>query len=306
MLSLLSKSGIAIVALWLLIWLAAGDSIAYLGYINALGFLFALFALFAAIILLVLRRWIWAAAGLGMALILIFIGIGMNFGAGPGIAKPDNSIRVISASLRGLNKDMQSAASRLASYDAEIITVQEVSNAAALKMELEKIAGRPYFIATDGPYSILSVFPVSHAETDAKGWSGAAIAYKGRSLQIWNIHAPKAYSRPVENSVYFAELIDALRARQPDIIAGDFNASPWNQGYRLVSREMNEAHSEAGFGSGNSFPARGRRVGLLGAFTRIDHIFVTPRHKVVNAFTGKASQGADHHPVVADIVFAER
>ena len=297
----LTKLAIGGVGCWFALWMGFGDSIAYLGYLNALGFLFGLIVFVAAIASAFLRSWLWAGGGLVLAAILFTMGSGLNFGAG-GEASAD-SIRIVSASLRGLNRDMESAAARLARYDADIIALQEVRDAEAFRAALAKQTNAEWHLVSDGAYAVLSTFPVTLAQNKPKYWSGTSIDLGGRQLTLWNLHAPKSYAKPIDNSAYYVGLLDAVREQKPDLVVGDFNATPWNYGFRLVAREMSEAHDAAGFGPGNSFPAAGRRIGLLGAFSRVDHIFVKPAHRITGAFTGKASRGSDHHPVVADIDF---
>jgi len=297
----LAKLAIGGVACWFALWMAFGDSIAYLGYLNALGFLLGLIAFAAAIASAFLRSWLWAGGGLVLAVILLVMGSGLNFGAG-GEASA-GSIRIVSASLRGLNRDMESAATRLSGYDADIIALQEVRDAQAFRAALVKETDAEWYLMSDGAYAVLSTYPVTLAQNKLKYWSGASIDLGPKKLTLWNIHAPKSYAKPIDNSAYYVDLLDAIRAQKPDLVVGDFNATPWNYGFRLIAREMTEAHDAAGFGPGNSFPAAGRRIGLLGAFSRVDHIFVKPGHRITGAFTGKASRGSDHHPVVADIDF---
>lgn len=305
LLTLLTEIITILVALWFVIWMAVGDSVAYLGYINALGFLFALATAACAIFLAARKKWVWAAFAAMLAAILWTMGSGINFGAGQQ-SRPKETIRIISASLRGLNKNMDAAALQLAKYDADIIAAQEASNAEQLVAALSKHSGKKWFLHSSAGYSILSRYPVGAPAKVHKYWGSAQIKLNGKSIILWTLHAPKAFSRPIENRVYFTDLVDMVRAERPDIVLGDFNATPWNFGYHIMSKSMTSAHGAAGFGPGNSFPAPGRRSGLLGAFSRIDHIFVDKRHIAANAFTGRASAGADHHPVIADIEFISR
>ena len=297
----LTRLAIGGVACWFVLWMFFGDSIAYLGYLNALGFLFGLFVFVAAIVSAFLRSWLWAGGGLLLTVILLVMGSGLNFGAG-GEASA-NSIRIVSASLRGLNRDMESAATRLAGYDVDIIALQEVRDAKAFRDALVEETNAEWYMVSDGAYAVLSTYPVALAQNTSKHWSGTSIELGRRQLTLWNLHAPKSYAKPIDNSAYYVGLLDAIRAQKPDLVVGDFNATPWNYGFRLIAGEMAEAHDAAGFGPGNSFPAAGRRIGFLGAFSRVDHIFVKPGHRITGAFTGKASRGSDHHPVVADIDF---
>jgi endonuclease/exonuclease/phosphatase family metal-dependent hydrolase len=49
------------------------------------------------------------------------------------------------------------------------------------------------------------------------------------------------------------------------------------------------------------FPTRARRLGLAFPYVRIDHVFVDSTLRPLQAFTGRASPGADHLPVIVDL-----
>ncbi len=288
-------------AIWLLSWFVIGDSLRYLGFIHSGAFIYGLTALLAALIMVFRRDFIWAALGGVLALGVLSYGNGFNLSAGESV-KEAGSIRIVSASLRGRNRQMEAAAERLASYDADIIAVQEVSDIAELTSALEKASGTQWQSASKGPLVIFARGSVQSGTGEAlDSVLKTQIVYKGNPLTIWTMRAPKNYVRPAENRAFYVALRNAVREEKPHFVVGDYNASQWNDGYTLMNAIMQNAQASAGLGQGSSFPARGRRSGIFGAFARIDHIFVRDDMKVRNAFTGKASAGADHHPVIADV-----
>jgi endonuclease/exonuclease/phosphatase (EEP) superfamily protein YafD len=100
-----------------------------------------------------------------------------------------------------------------------------------------------------------------------------------------------------------AALADDVRAHGPArIVAGDLNATPWNDSHRTLSAFLTDAFGVAGTGPGFTFPTRARRLGFAFPYLRIDHIFVDAALYPVAAQVGIASPGADHLPVVADLV----
>jgi len=157
------------------------------------------------------------------------------------------------------------------------------------------------------PVAVAEVSRTTSGEVAQPRVSGVAttIALPGRDLGVWTLRAPKAYDKPLINRQFFQDLSTSIATAQPDAVIGDFNASPWNHGYAVMTRMMKNAQKSAGFGPGSSFPGPGRSSGLLGAFARIDHVFVKPQIHVSNAFTGQAYQESDHHPVIADIRIAK-
>lgn len=297
------RSAIMLCYIWLLTWAAFGDDLPNFGYINAGAIPIAVGAAISALALLLWRSYIWAAAGAVFFCLIFAMGSGFNFSASSETKAGD--IRIVSASLRGLNKDMLAAASRIAGYDGDVVALQEVRDFSKFMDEYRKITGIKWHSVKKKNYVILSKYPTELDISDNKYWNSARVETPKGSLVIWNIHAAKNFSKPAANRTYYVNLLDDLNAFNPDIILGDFNATPWNYGYRLINKKMTNAHQVAGLGPGASFPARGRAVGLLGAFSRIDHIFVEKEYEVINAFTGDASNGSDHHPVIADIKISD-
>ena len=298
------RSAIMLCYIWLLLWAAFGDGLPNLGYVNAGAIPIAVGAALSVLALLFLRSYIWAGAGAVFFCLIFAMGSGFNFSASSETKTGD--IRVVSASLRGLNKDMDAAAQRIAQYDGDIIAIQEVSDFPTFIEKLNAITNVKWYSARENSYAILSKFPTAIDASDSKYWNSAKVETPKGSLIIWNIHAAKNFGRPAANRSFYVNLLDDLNTHNPDIILGDFNATPWNYGYRLINKKMTNAHQVAGFGPGATFPARGRSVGILGAFSRIDHIFVKPQYSAINAFTGEASAGSDHHPVIADIKVSGR
>lgn len=293
---------IAAAVTWFIIWNVYGDSLPNIGYINAAAIPIGFAALFCGAFLLYRRSYIGGGIGVIFFCIIFSMGSGFNISASQARITGGDDVRIVSASLRGLNKNMNAAAKRLAQYDGDIIVLQEVSDLPAFTKKLTAITGTKWYYSIEKSYAVLAQYPTSIDKSDNKKLSAIRVDLPQKPIVIWNIHAAKSYSRPAENRSYYVNLLDDLKIHNPDMIIGDFNATPWNYGYRLIDKHMLNAHQQAGFGPGASFPARGRSIGILGAFSRIDHIFVRPEYAVVNAFTANASQGADHHPVIADII----
>ncbi len=298
------RSGIILSYIWLLIWAIFGDSLPNLGYINAAAIPIAVATGFCAILLLFWRSYLWSGFGAVFFCLIFAMGSGFNFSASS--ENEIGDLRIVSASLRGLNKDMEAAAQRIAQYDGDIIAIQEVSDFPMFIKKLSAITNVKWYSARENSYVIISKFPTTLDASDSKYWNSAKVDTPNGPLIIWNIHAAKNFGRPAANRSFYVNLLDEFNRYNPDIILGDFNATPWNYGYRLINKKMTNTHQIAGFGPGATFPARGRSIGFLGAFSRIDHIFIKPEYKAANAFTGNASLGSDHHPVVADIIVSGR
>jgi endonuclease/exonuclease/phosphatase family metal-dependent hydrolase len=90
-------------------------------------------------------------------------------------------------------------------------------------------------------------------------------------------------------------------------MVGDFNTTPYNADYALITRCMNDAWEQSGHGMGNTFPGVNsfeREGKLLFSLIpkwliRIDFIFHTFDITTSHAEIGVWDQNSDHRPVVA-------
>lgn len=295
--ALLPRAAIVASGLWLAAWLAVGDGIGWLGYANAMGFFWGLGAACAGLCLIATGPRLFGAVGLVLGAIILAHGVPMRTSA----PEPDpkaESIRILSASARGSNRDMAALARVVLSHQPDIAMLQEVSDPRALIEEIETLDRRPWRHAAAGGLITLSPRPVSKIDA-VGGVLRARIGSGAKAIEAWNLRAPKDYANPSINARFHAALADAIDRQHPDIVAGDFNATPWNDGYAVTKRRMDSAFDQAGVGPGFTFPSPARRVGKLFAFARIDHIFLAPGWRAQEAVVGTASRGADHHPVMA-------
>jgi vancomycin resistance protein VanJ len=295
--ALAPRAVIAASGLWLAVWLAAGDGIRWLGYANAMGFFWGLAALCAGLILAATGRRLFGLAGLVMGSVIIAQGTPLRVRA-PEPDQKAETLRLLSASARGNNRDMTALARAVLSHQPDIAMLQEVSNEPALLAAIEAFDRRPWHHASAGGLIILSPRPV--LKIDAIGGVLRARVGSGpKAVDVWNLRAPKDYADPSVNARFHAALADAIDRQHPDVVAGDFNATPWNDGYATIRQRMSSAFDQAGVGPGFTFPSSARRMGTLFAFARIDHIFLAPDWRAQEAMVGTASRGADHHPVMA-------
>jgi len=110
-----------------------------------------------------------------------------------------------------------------------------------------------------------------------------------------------------------AESLAAYAAAQPGplIAAGDLNATPLNDPYRVIARVLTDAWDAQGRGLGHTFPGAlspgSSRPVLAGVpvpmwLVRIDYIFYSAHFRAINAGFGPWDQVSDHRPIVADLV----
>jgi endonuclease/exonuclease/phosphatase (EEP) superfamily protein YafD len=295
---------LALIALWYAVHSQIGDGIAYFGVVNAAGFFFGAAALVIGTILLVRRDFLGGAAA--FALGTLILSADSRYLPLPRPAPPPKSLRfrLVTASLRTANTDMLSAARNLASERPDIIVIQEASDSPALLAELGRVTGHRWYAAGNGLQLTASRWPVTKTG-EAHNLTQSDVSTPAGPVRVWNVRASKTFADPDENAVYFTELADQIRdSGNRGIAAGDFNATPWNEGYQAIAGLLRNAHARAGWGPGFTFPSRARRMGMLFPYVRIDHVFADERFVPLRAFVGQASPGADHHPVVVDYAFS--
>jgi endonuclease/exonuclease/phosphatase (EEP) superfamily protein YafD len=287
--------------LWYVLYRSVGDDRPGFGYLMAPGYFVGLISIVAGAWLAIARKWALAAAALAIVLVVLWIDL-------PSIGRDSvpaqgERVRIVTASLRTMNSNLAAAAERLESYQADVIAVQEPNDAAVLASLIRRKSGPQWRMVTNGGVAIFSRLPLAQAPGPGKGILAARVRLpSGRDLTIWTLRAPKEYWQPFKLSEYHSNLVDQVRLGRPDIVAGDFNATPWNGGHRRMSEIMVDSFRAANPGPGFTFPSRARRMGTLGPLIRIDHIFVRPAIATTRSFVGVASPGADHHPVIADLV----
>ncbi|HBY98614.1 MAG: endonuclease/exonuclease/phosphatase family protein [Ardenticatenaceae bacterium] len=97
-----------------------------------------------------------------------------------------------------------------------------------------------------------------------------------------------------------------LATERPAIMAGDFNLTPSQQAYDLLTPPLIDAWSEAGRGPGvtwplNMLPLPWHTIPLL----RLDYCFHTPDFVARRTRVLYSRTGSDHCPLVVDLAFAQ-
>lgn len=286
------------ISLWLVALFAFGDSVGYLGYVNAAGLAFGSLASVGALWFLFRRDYVWSLVSAGLVIAVLApsaVPDSRAFAAG-------TTIRVVSASLRTANADMADAAATLLRLNPDIVAMQEVNDARALEAAFRRIGGRRWHLVGGGGLAIATRWPATVEPPPQLQVLAVRLTLPdGADLGIWTFRAPKSYAMPADNRIFYDRVIAGLKTRRPDVVAGDFNATQWNEGYRRVAARMDDSFLLGGRGTGLTFPTPARRLGTFFPWARIDHVFVARDIGVASAFVGDVSRGADHFPVVADL-----
>ena len=121
-------------------------------------------------------------------------------------------------------------------------------------------------------------------------------------IAVWNVHpsVPRPWSRQYQQLSGLAQ--DIAAENGPLIVGGDFNTTYQSETYNLINQYLDNAHWDAGWGFGFTFPAhapRVKQIPILKPVIRIDHIFHNDHFFAHSARTLSTAGGSDHLPVVA-------
>jgi vancomycin resistance protein VanJ len=124
------------------------------------------------------------------------------------------------------------------------------------------------------------------------------------TIAVWNVHTYQPLTWKEQYRQITALTADIAQTEIPLIVGGDFNTTEQAENYRLINQYLSNAHWEAGWGFGFSFPAhnpRYNRIPVLTPMVRIDHIFYSSHFFARSAQTLTTSGGSDHLPVTAQL-----
>lgn len=200
---------------------------------------------------------------------------------------------------------------------------QEVAEAAGdLKAEYPYQALHP----TSNPYEgcgVLSRFPILEDEAfplveGAHLHQHLILDVDGTPVHLLNVHLQpprlvgrsRGYSRlfvPVRVSTEvqdqeLARLLEGLDGLEGEVVvAGDFNLTDQSASYAKLTGWLLDAHREAGWGFGNTFPdVEVRSIPTPFPLVRIDYVFHSPHIRALTAYVGDKG-GPNHRFLVAEL-----
>jgi endonuclease/exonuclease/phosphatase (EEP) superfamily protein YafD len=233
-------------------------------------------------------------------------------------------LRVMTANLLVSNDDLRQVAGQIQAEGPDIVALQELSPemAAYLAQTLRDKYPHQLLEPAESPMGlgILSRYPITSEH------QGAALPrecfcqrvtfdYGGKTATLVNVHPwpPRVgYLRvgrlPIPTSFAPEQTKRALAVVQqelagrtgPLIVLGDFNLSDRQPLYRELRRTLEDAHAEAGWGLGYSFPSLSFEGLPNISLVRIDYILHDRSFTARSTRTG-TTPGSDHRHVVADL-----
>jgi endonuclease/exonuclease/phosphatase (EEP) superfamily protein YafD len=187
----------------------------------------------------------------------------------------------------------------------DVIVVQEISDfdkVLAAKPEIAEHCQYAYAGMPEKFLTIFSKYPISYASADPiSGVNIFGVSLLGQNINVLTMRLAKTFDeRGVNIQTRQIEQVGVLleKLSGPTIMAGDFNSTPHNYPVFKMKQHMAYAVPDGFMTSTFTFPADGRRLGILGALIRIDHIFY--KNVVLDSVeVMKNNFGSDHYPVHA-------
>jgi endonuclease/exonuclease/phosphatase (EEP) superfamily protein YafD len=226
----------------------------------------------------------------------------------PEAARRAPRLRVVSANLRYNNAQSNrlSLLAELRSFHADVLALEEVTPEWWQTIEasglLDDFRGHVERSRSDaGGLALLSRVPMRDIVVhDIAGWPmiTASVAVGSRTVHVAAVHvaAPIGTSELGRRQQQAATAVERALAR-PRVVAGDFNASPYNRWFaQQRDLGLREAHEAVGRPFATTWPNGLHHVPPL----RLDHVFADPSIVPLDASEGRG-QGSDHRPIVVDL-----
>jgi len=224
----------------------------------------------------------------------------------PATARAGPHLRVLTANVRYTNPTPERLAQELLAADADIVLLQEVTphwievfGAAGFASRYPYSARRIQLDA--GGQAVFSRLPLERVQVTVQAYwptIQASVDFHGTRITFVDVHAKGPSQGMRRHDASVDRLIDLTRSLpEPRVVAGDFNASPYNRTvHRITDLGLDSAHERRGRGLAATWP-NGKRP-----FTpvQLDHVFVDDTIAVLD-IRELAGTGSDHKPVVTDL-----
>ncbi|MEQ9142865.1 MAG: endonuclease/exonuclease/phosphatase family protein [Parvibaculaceae bacterium] len=215
---------------------------------------------------------------------------------------PPGALRVLSYNTMLRNPDVDAISKVVLAHRPDIALLQEVLMPDELEMRLRELYdGAPVYVARDDYLRLMIVarFPLQPGKS-RNGVQRAMVDMQGQKVGLRNLHAVRGVDEDAGQLAFVDHLIaDLATVYSPVILAGDFNMTEGNEGYRRLRQWLRNVHEEAGRGFGFTFATPQRRFGTLAPLIRIDHIFTSRHFEVLNARALGQFGNSDHFPIDA-------
>jgi endonuclease/exonuclease/phosphatase (EEP) superfamily protein YafD len=260
-----------------------------------------------ALLLLILRQWMFAVvalAGFGVSVVPMMAYLPGVSGGTAAAATAGPTFRLLSFNVWFRNPDMATTAAYIEQSRADAVVLLELTPPQAEHLR-PLLPSYPYFHIEPSRMgaAVFTKWPVLAAESMPLATDGAIAArlridWRGTPVTVLGVHLnwPLGPRNSQFRNEELAGVIAFSKAqREPLIVAGDFNLTPWSQ-YFSDALDRSGLHDAArGFGLARSWPAQFAPAGM-----RIDHCLLSPQWQSLRVDIGP-SLGSDHLPLMADL-----
>ena len=267
--------------------------------------------------LLLIRSWRLSGVSLvGLLINLAFV-LPLYLGSPGEVDTNRPTMKVMHFNVHTSNKNHAGVIAEIESHAPDLLFVQEVNQKwmdalSAGLVDYELVVAQPRSdnfgiacfrrtAADDRPMiDIIS----SRAYDNTQGLAQVPVIEVTLTLQGEPIHVLSIHPLPPMSQVYArarnATLDSAGRwsANQavPNIVVGDFNATPWSTAFRDLQSAGGLINSQVGFGRAPTWPATFNTLGMI----PIDHLLHSEELVTADRVVG-GSNGSDHSPLVVEI-----
>lgn len=260
------------------------------------------------LLLLILRRWMFALAalvGLGVSAVpLIPYLPDEPAGTAQATATGGQAFRLLSFNVWFRNPDMPRTAAYIEQTQADAVVLLELTPSQAETLRPLLPSYPHYYIEPSRMgAAVFTKWPVLAAESMPLAKEGAIAArvridWRGSPVTVLGVHLN--WPLGPRNSEFRNEELAGVVAfskaqREPLIVAGDFNLTPWSEYFSDVLEQSGLHDAARGFGLARTWPAQFAPLGI-----RIDHCLLSRHWNSVRVETGPWL-GSDHLPVIADL-----
>ncbi|MCB0078541.1 MAG: endonuclease/exonuclease/phosphatase family protein [Anaerolineales bacterium] len=222
------------------------------------------------------------------------------------------TLAVLGINIQAETEDMAPLAALLQDEQPDVVVVTEAQpkHLKGLQQQLPDLY--PYVVdeTQEGYFGILvlSKRPIAAQQNHQLGINGhlsveLLMEWQGKEITIYGVHLHPPLSE------WGTEQRDSERAdlamiiggiEEPQIVVGDFNATPWTYTMSGLTKAGELRHATRGFGVWPTWWMGSRLIGLP-----YDHILISPDF-VSEAFALGPDVGSDHLPVIARIRFRDQ
>lgn len=220
-----------------------------------------------------------------------------------------DTLRVLSFNVYGRNDQRAAVFDYIQRLEPDVVFIHEATRRwvaaaeeAGLEYQIDDIdQGRITFgtLVMSPPGSRFESFGFGPAEPRAVE---IQVEHEGETISLLGIH-PLSPINSERAALRIAQLRWAgdwaAASSGPAVVVGDFNATPWSVGFRLLKSESGFLDSTRGFGLQPSWPMNRSPILRI----QIDNLLHSDEVVVVDRFVGP-SINSDHAPLVVDLALA--